>query len=200
MMFRLGVVSLGLFVLSTAPAQVIEYEKDGVKHQTLTRNGVTVMFAVGKAHVKEYAMIQVSISNGSEIYSNINPEDFNFERADGQNIRAANADDVVKQLLERASLADVQKLVLAYENNLYGIPNMRSQNGYEQRRRNAMSEGVPAKFKAAAAASALALVPTRLGPGQSTDGAVFFPIDPKLLNGGKLIVRTQKSTYEFNAM
>jgi hypothetical protein len=200
MMFRLSVVALSLFALSTASAQVIEYEKDGVKHQTLTRNGVTVMFAIGKAHVKEFAMLQVSVSNGSEIYSNIRPEDFNYERADGQNIRAANADDVVKQLLERASLADVQKLVLAYEANLYGIPNMRSQNGYEQRRRNAMAEGVPARFKAAAAASALALVPTRLGPGQSTDGAVFFPIDPKLLIGGKLIVRTLKDTYEFNAV
>jgi hypothetical protein len=195
-----GALSLCLLAIVAAPAQVIEYEKDGVKHQTLTRNGVTVMFAVGKAHVKEYAMIQVSVANGSDIYSNIRPEDFNYERADGQMIRAANADDVVKQLLERASLQDVQKLVLAYENNLYGIPNMRSQNGYEQRRRNAMSEGVPAKFKAAAAASALALVPTRLGPGQSTDGAVFFPIDPKLLNGGKLVVHTQKDTYEFNAI
>jgi hypothetical protein len=199
-MLRLSAISIGLLALATAQAQVIEYEKDGVKHQTLTRNGVTVMFAVGKAHVKEYSMIQVSISNGSDIYSNIRPEDFNYERADGQTIRAANADDVVKQLLERASLADVQKLVLAYENNLYGIPNMRSQNGYEQRRRNAMSEGVPARFKAAAAASALALVQTRLGPGQSTDGAVFFPIDPKLLSGGKLVVHTQKDTYEFNAI
>jgi hypothetical protein len=198
MMLCLGVLSLGLLATSAAPAQVIEYEKDGVKHQTLTRSGVTVMFAVGKAHVKEYTMIQVSVANGSDLYSNISPEDFNYERADHQTIRAANADDVVKQLLERASLADVQKLVLAYENQLYGIPNMRSQNGYEQRRRNAMSEGVPAKFKAAAAASALAFVPTRLSPGQSTDGAIFFPIEPKLLNGGRLVVRTSKDTYEFN--
>jgi hypothetical protein len=200
MMLRLGALMLSLSAIFAAPAQVIEYERDGIKHQTLTHNGVTVMFAIGKAHVKDYAMIQVSVSNGSDLFSNIKPEDFNYERADRQMIRAANADDVVKQLLERASLADVQKLVLAYENNLYGIPNMRSQNGYEQRRRNAMSEGVPAKFKAAAAASALALVSTRLGPGQSTDGAVFFPIDPKLLNGGRLIVHTQKDTYEFNSI
>jgi hypothetical protein len=191
---------LGLLAAFVAPAQVIEYEKDGIKHQTLTHNGVTVMFALGKAHVKEYAMIQVSVSNGSEIYSNVNPEDFNYERADGHVVRAANADEVVKQLLERASIGDVQKLVLAYEANLYGIPNMRSMNGYEQRRRNAMAEGVPAKFKAAAAASALALVPTRLGPGQSTDGAVFFPFDPKFLAGGKLVVHMQKDTYEFNAI
>jgi hypothetical protein len=194
----LGALSLFLFASFNAPAQVIEYEKDGVKHQTLTRNGVTVMFAVGKAHVKDYAMIQVSIANGSDIYRNISPEDFNYERADGQVIRAANADDVVRQFLERASLADVQKLVVAYENNLYGIPNMRTQNGYEQRRRGAMSEGVASRFKAAAAASALALVQTRLSPGQSTDGAIFFPIDPKLLNGGHLVVRTQKDTFEFN--
>ncbi len=199
-MYTLGTVSLFLFASFTAPAQVIEYEKDGVKHQTLTRNGVTVMFAVGKTHVKEYAMVQVAISNGSDMYSNIRPEDFNYERADGTAVRAANADDVVKQLLEQASLADVQKLVLAYENNLYGIPNMRTLNGYEQRRRSAMAEGIPARFKAAAAASALALVATRLGPGQSTDGAVFFPINPKLLAGGRLIVHTQKDTYEFNAI
>jgi hypothetical protein len=182
----------------TASAQVIEYEKDGIKHQTLTRNGVTVMFAVTKAHVKDYAMIQVSVANGSEMYSNIRPTDFNYARSDGQTVRAVDADDVVKMLLDRASPGDVQKLVVAYENNLYGIPNMRSQNGYEQRRRNAMAEGAPARFKAAAAASALAFVPTRLGPGQSTDGAIFFPIDPKLLAGGKLIVHTQKDTYEFN--
>jgi hypothetical protein len=199
-MFRLGAYLLVLIVSCVAPAQVIEYEKDGIKHQTLTRNGVTVMFAVGKAHVKEYAMIQVSISNGSDIYSNVNPEDFSYERADGHVVRAANADIVVRQLLEHGNVADVQKLVLAYEANLYGIPHMRSQNGYEQRRRNALAEGVPAKFKAAAAASALALVPTRLSPGQSTDGAVFFPFDPKFLSGGKLIVHTQKDTYEFNAI
>jgi hypothetical protein len=200
MVLRLGALSLFVFASFTAPAQVIEYEKDGVKHQTLTRNGVTVMFAVGRTHVKEYAMIQVSVENGSDMYSTIRPEDFGYERADGQFVRAANADDVVKHLTERASLADVQKLVLAYENNLYGIPHMRSQNGYEQRRRNAMAEGAPTRFKAAAAASALALVQTRLGPGQSTDGAVFFPIDSKYLTGGRLVVHTQKDTYEFNAI
>ncbi|MCU1262395.1 MAG: hypothetical protein JWO80_5280 [Bryobacterales bacterium] len=188
-----------LTAMSVVRAQVIEYEKDGVKHQTLTRNGVTVMFAVTRAHVHDYAMIQVSVANGAQIYSNIRPEDFSYARTDGQVIRAAPADDVVKQLLERGNLGDVQKLVVAYENNLYGIPNMRSTNGYEQRRRGAMAEGVPARFKAAAAASALAFVPTRLAPGQSTDGAIFFPMDPKLLAGGHLIVHNGKDTYEFNA-
>ena len=144
-------------------------------------------------------MIQVSVANGSQVYSNIRPEDFLFEMPDGQQVRAAPANDVVKGLLEHGNLSDVQKLVVAYENNLYGIPNMRTTNGYEQRRRGAMAEGVPAKFKAAAAASALALVATRLAPGESTDGAVFFPIEHKVLGSGRVIVRTAKDVYEFNA-
>ncbi len=188
-----------LAAAGAAWGQVIEYEKDGVKHQTLTRQGVTVMFATTRAHVHEYTMIQVTVSNGSQIYANIRPEDFSYVRADGETVRAASADIVVKQMLERGNLGDVQKLVLAYENNLYGIPNMRSTNGYEQRRRGAMAEGVAAKFKAAAAASALAFVATRLAPGDSTDGAIFFPMEPKLLAGGHLMVRTANDTYEFNA-
>lgn len=193
---------LCLALLSSAGAgfaQVIEYESGGVKHQTLTRNGVTLNFATTHSHVRDYAMIQIAVANGSDVYANIRPEDFTFARADGQIVRAAPADDVVRDLLDRGSLGDVQKLVVAYENNLYGISNMRITNGYEQRRRNAMAEGVPAKFKAAAAASALALVPTRLAPGQSTDGAVFFPMEHKLLGGGKLIVHSGNETYEFNA-
>ncbi len=76
---------------------------------------------------------------------------------------------------------------------------MRSNNGYEQRRRGAMAEGVPAKFKAAAAASALALVATRLAPGQPTDGAVFFPVEHKVLGAGRLVVHAGSEVYEFNA-
>jgi hypothetical protein len=181
-------------------AQVIEYETQGVKHQSLTRAGVTIMFATTRAHIHDFAMLQVSISNGAQIYANIHPEDFSFQRADGHIMPAEHAEEVVKQMLDRASVADVQKLVVAYEANLYGIPSMRSQNGYEQRRRNAFAEGVAAKFKAAAAASALALVKTRLAPGQSTDGAVFFHMDPKFLLGGKLIVHTQNEDFEFNTI
>src|SRR5579875_3278469 len=79
MISRLAVCSILLGLLVPAAAQVIEYETGGVKHQTLTRSDVTVMFAVTKTHVKDYAMIQVSIANGSQLYSNVNPEDFAFE-------------------------------------------------------------------------------------------------------------------------
>jgi hypothetical protein len=200
MIARLGASTILLGLVLGAHAQVIEYETAGIKHQTLTRGGVTIMFATTRAHVHDFAMLQVSVANGSQIYSTIRPEDFSLQRSDGQLLRAEHADDVVRQLLDRGSSSDVQKLVLAYEANLYGIPNMRSQNGYEQRRRNALAEGVAARFKAAAAASALAMVTTRLAPGQSTDGAVFFHMDPKLLPGGKLMVQTQNEKYEFNVI
>jgi hypothetical protein len=48
-------------------------------------------------------------------------------------------------------------------------------------------------------ASALALVQTKLGVGDTTDGAVFFPTDGKPLGAGRLVVRTNTDTFEFNA-
>ena len=54
------------------------------------------------------------------------------------------------------------------------------------------------KLRAAAAASALALVQTRLAPGESTDGAVFFANEGKPLAGGRLVVRTNTDTFQFN--
>lgn len=53
------------------------------------------------------------------------------------------------------------------------------------------------KLKAAAAASAVALVETKLAPSESTDGAVFFPTEGKPLTGGKLVVRTNTDVFEF---
>ena len=45
--------------------------------------------------------------------------------------------------------------------------------------------------------SAIAFVPTRLAPGQSTDGAVFYPTFGKMLGAGKLVVRTAAAIFEF---
>jgi hypothetical protein len=56
----------------------------------------------------------------------------------------------------------------------------------------------PSITRAAAAASAIALVNTRLGPGQSTDGAVFFPNESKPLGPGRLVVRIGSLTFDFN--
>jgi hypothetical protein len=53
--------------------------------------------------------------------------------------------------------------------------------------------------KTAVLASALALVQTKLAIDDSTDGAVFFPTDGKPLGSGRLVVRTNTDTFEFNA-
>jgi len=54
------------------------------------------------------------------------------------------------------------------------------------------------KFKAAAAASAIALVEERIAPGKSTDGAVFFPLEGHGVPVGKVMVQNSSQTFEFN--
>ena len=179
-----------------APAQVIEFESNGLKYQTLTRSGVTVMFARMAAHLHEYAIIQVAVSNGSSSSYVIRPEDFNFVRMDGTVVRAVPAKAVVSMLFQKGSGNDVIKLVTAYEASVYGNQHLRSTNGFEQRRQAALSMS-GTKVKAAATASALAMVQTKLAPGDSTDGAVFFGNEGKPLGAGHVVVRTNTDTFEF---
>ena len=183
---------------ATASPQAIEFENGGLKYQTLTRKGVTVMFTRMASHLHDYAMWQVAVSNGSDVYWTIKPEDFSYQRTDGKVIQAVPARDIVEQMLERGSHADMVKLITSYEGALYGIPHMKISNGYEQRRQNAMAEGVSAKFKAAAAASAVVLVPARVGPGQSTDGAIFIPGASHQVTNGKIVVHSGGEVFEFN--
>jgi hypothetical protein len=184
-------------LIAHAGAQVIEFESNGLKYQTLTRRGVTVMFARLPSHVREYAIIQVAVSNGSGSPYTIRPEDFRFTYEDGNSFRAAPARTVVAELLEKGSRGDVVKLVSNYESALYGMRNMRSTNGFESRRRAAFAEVNSTKLKAAAAASAVALVQSRLAPGETTDGAVFFPTEGKALSGARLVVSTNTDLFEF---
>ena len=196
-MLRLRVIAL--YVLGAAAAgQVIEFESNGLKYQTLTKRGVTVMFAHMPAHVREFTILQVAVSNGSSAPYTIRPEDFTFVRPDRDVIRAAPARNVVNLLIEKGNRGDVVRLVSTYEAALYGMSRIRSTNGYEQRRQAALAEVSSTKLKAAAAASAIALVQTRLMPGQSTDGAVFLPTEGKPPGPGHLVVRTNTDTFEFN--
>lgn len=111
--------------------------------------------------------------------------------------QASAALAVVSSLLEKASRHDVVKLVTTYEAGLYGNTRMQSTNGYEQRRESALADGVSTKLKAGAAASAIALVPTKLASGDSTDGAVFLPNGGKPLGPGTLLVHTGGEQFEF---
>lgn len=191
--------ALGILFCILAIGQVIEFESGGLHYQTLTRRGVTVMFANMPTHVREFTILQVAVSNGSQGPYTIRPEDFRFVREDGNILHAAAAREVVNILLEKGSRTDVIRLVSAYESGLYGIQRMLSTNSYEQRRQAALAEVQSTKVKAAAAASAIALVQTKLTPGQSTDGAVFFANEGKPLNGGRLIVNTNTDTFEFKS-
>jgi hypothetical protein len=186
-----------LLMCSLAAGQVIEFESNGLKYQTLTKRGVTVMFAPLGAHLHDFRIIQVAVSNGSAGPYIIRPEDFTFFRQDGSEVHAWPAKSVVSLLMEKGGRGDVIKLVSAYESALYGIPHMRLANGYESRREAALAEVTSTRLKAAAAASAIALVQTRLAPGESTDGAVFFAADGKALGPGRLVVRTNTDTFEF---
>lgn len=188
-----------LLFAGTAAAQVIEYEINGIKYQTLTRKGLTIIVTHMPNHIAGFGLLQVSIANGSDHYWTVKPEDFAYIHQESA-VSALPADQVVDLLLDRASHGDVVKLVSSYENALYGIPHMRSTNGYEQRRQGAMSYGMPAKLKAAAMASAIALTKVRLAAGQSTDGAVFIPLghEGRSLTGGHVVVHCEGETFDFS--
>jgi hypothetical protein len=179
-------------------AQVIEFESGGLKYQTLTRNSVTVMFAHLPARVHEYAIIQVAVSNGAQAPVIIRPEDVTFERPDGVILKATPARAVVNELIEKGNRGDVIKLVSTYEGALFGMTKFRPTNGYEARRQQYLAEVASTKIKAAAAASAIALVQTKLAGGQSTDGAVFFSTEGKALGAGRVVMRNSSGEFSFN--
>jgi|SRR5215469_10875050 hypothetical protein len=188
---------LPLFVCTGAQAQIIDFESNGLHYKTLTKGGMTVMFAYLPSHLKEYSILQVSISNGSPISWVVKPEDFTYKLQDGSASQAAPALTVVNSLLNKASRHDVIQLVTTYERGIYGNINIQTSNGYETRRRSALADGVSTRIKAGAAAAALALVQTKLLAGQSTDGAVFFPDNGKPFGPGTLVAHVGGEIFEF---
>jgi hypothetical protein len=185
------------FAVVCGPAQVIEFESGGLKYQTLTKNGLTIMVAELPSHVREYSVVQVAVSNGSLATYAVRPEDFLFLREDGSELPSIPARTVVNSLIRKASRGDVIRLVTAYENGIYGNSKYKATNGFEQRRQTALAEFVSTKVKAAAAASAIAFVQTKLLPGQSTDGAVFYDNARRPLGTGVMRVRAAGAMFEF---
>ncbi len=181
------------------PQSPIQFESHGIEYEALTKNGITVMFAPLPPHIKDYNIVQVTVTNGSLVSWTVKAADFSFVRQDGSVLQPVSADDVVESLLEKASHSDVIKLQLLYEDTIYALSNFRSTNGYEKRREAAMAQFVKPGFKAAAAASAITLVPTRLKSGDSTDGAVFFEnrSKDKILGPGRLVAHTCGEIFEF---
>jgi len=194
----LGALGLVCVWLSQcAFAQAIEVQNKGLTYQTLTKSGVTVMFNHLQGNLHQYVIVQVAVSNGSQGPYIIRPEDFTFERADGEKIRAVPARTVIEMLRQKANGNDAIKLVTTYENGIYGNPHPQALKGYEARREAAIA-ATGNKVTTSLLASALALVQTKLAVGDTTDGAVFFPTEGKPLGAGRLVVRTNTDTFEFN--
>jgi hypothetical protein len=195
----LAVLLLTPFLVAVISGQVIDFESNGLHYQAMTRSGVTITFAKLPPHIAEYNAMQVTVTNGSPISWTVRPEDFTFVRSDGTSIRAMPADTVIDVLLAHATKGDVVKLQLLYESSIYALPaNYRSTAGYEHRREAAMTVFVNPRFKAAAAASAITFVPTKLKPGDSTDGAIFFQNREKVLGQGRLLVHAAGENYNFD--
>jgi len=201
MVLRAWVLPAALAAMTAggAAGQVIQFESGGLKYQTLSRDGVTVMFAHLPAQLHDYAVLQVGISNGSDSTCTVRPEDFVFQRVEGERLPALTAKRVVDHLLERATRSDVIHLISTYESTLNGVSRFRSTNGYEQRRQSALAELGGNKLSAAAAASAIALVQTTLRPGESTDGAIFFSTGGKPLGVGRLLASLAGRIFEFES-
>ncbi len=175
------------------------FESHGLEYDAITKNGITVMLAQMPSRLKEFNIIQVTVTNGALVSWTVRPLDFAFVKSDGVTSAPLSADEVVAELLQRADRDDVIKLQLLYENSIYGLSNFRSTNGYEKRREAAMAQFVNRGFKAAAEASAIALVPAKLKPGDSTDGAVFFEnrTKEKTLGAGRIVAHTCGEDFVF---
>lgn len=192
--------ALWALLLAAAPlarGQVIEFESGGLRYQTLTREGLTVMFAPLPHQVRNYVILQVAIANGSGATRMVRPEDFRFVREDGRELRPVPPRQVVQGFLDRAGRNDVIRMVTLYEMGLYGMERFRSTSGYEQRRQQALAEVANPRLKAAASASAIVFVPVKLEPGQSTDGAIFFEVPERKLGEGRLIAAIGQDTFVF---
>jgi hypothetical protein len=189
--------ALGGLCAVAARAQVIEFYSAGLRYVTQTKNGLTVMYAEMPLQIRGYAVAQVAVINGSEQVQTMQPAAFSFRLPDGREVRATAEHKFVAEMFEHGGRGDVIKLVTTYEKALYGAERIRSNNGYEQRRQAALAMGGSAGVKAAAAASAIALVRTKLKPKDSTDGAVFFYNYGKALGAGTLRAQVGSEYFEF---
>ncbi len=191
-------LTLAVLFLAAWPsaAQVIRFRSSGLEYQALTKQGLTLMFARMPLTAGRYSVLQVALNNGSLRTWEVEATDFYFEAEDGMRVRAVSEQAAVGDFFRNAGRSALLELQTVYEKALYNNEHIRSNNGYEQRRKSALAIG-PKGLKAAAAASAIAFVSGKIGPGDSTDGAVFFPTGGRSLGPGKVIARLGGERFEF---
>ncbi len=195
---RNAILTLAVLFITLCPsaAQVIRFRSSGLDYQALTKQGLTLMFARMPLSAGRYSVLQIALNNGSAYTWKVEATDFYFEGEDGLRVRAASEQTVVGDFFRNAGRAEMLELQTVYEKALYSNEHIRSNNGYEQRRKSALAIG-PKGLKAAAAASAIAFVSGKIGPGDSTDGAVFFPTGGRDLGRGKVIAQLGEERFEF---
>lgn len=195
---RNAILTLAVFFFTSwdGKAQVIRFRSGGLDYQALTKQGLTLMFARMPLTAGRYSVMQIAMSNGSVRTWKVEATDFYFESEDGMRVRAASEQTVVGDFFRNAGRSELLELQTVYEKALYSNEHIRSNNGYEQRRKSALVIG-PKGLKAAAAASAIAFVSGKIGPGDSTDGAVFFPTGGRVLGRGKVVARLGAERFEF---
>ena len=191
--WTLVIVLIAGFSLS---AQVIQFHSNGMDYQVLTRSGLTLMYAPMPLQTSRYSVIQVAISNGSKNTWEVDAADFRFEYQDGEVVQAVSEQQVVQDFFETASRSELLKLQTVYEKALYNNQHIRPNNGYERRRQSAMVIGSKG-LKAAAAVATIAYVSGEISPGDSTDGALFFPTFGRDLEQGRIVAMVDELSFEF---
>ena len=167
-------------------------------YQVQTHRGLTLMCAPMPLKTGRYALMHVAVSNGSGDTWQVSASDFAFEYGDGTVVRAATAQEVIGDFFRKAGRAELVKLQTAYEKALFNNQYIRPNNGYEKRRLSALAIG-PKGLKASAAAAAISFVSGKLAPGDSTDGAVFFPTAGRELGKGRFVATLDAGHFEFLA-
>src|ERR1017187_129764 len=114
--------ALLLGVCLSIPGQVIEFESNGLKYQTITKGGVTLMVAHLPGHVRELSILHVADSNGAPRPYTVRPQDFSYKKDKGPELHAWPPRYALRRLRENGGRGDVIKRVCACETKLYGIP------------------------------------------------------------------------------
>lgn len=167
-------------------------------YQVLTHDGLTLMCAAMPFRTSRYAVMHVAVSNGSGETWQIDAADFVFEYSDGTVVRADPEERVVGGFFQSAGRSELLKLQTAYEKALFNNQYLRPTNSYEKRRLSALAFG-PKGLKASAAAAAITFASGQVGPGDSTDGAVFFPTYGRQLGQGRMVAKLGPLSFEFLA-
>ncbi len=92
MILRALVLTAMLSIAGRAQA-IIDFESAGLKYKAMTLGGVTVMFSLLPMHIRDYAIVQVAVSNGSSVSWTVKARGLQFRKARRPNDPGARRQD-----------------------------------------------------------------------------------------------------------